>query len=98
MKDTLKSLKSHVTRRTLHELNREVTPFDLPALSPVPPLKREKAVMVATSLVDMEQDLVEVEEVEVGKRTAEVRGSSPGLLEDTPSGSKSHFFPNVLVK
>jgi hypothetical protein len=54
--------------------------------------------MVATSLVDMEQDLVEVEEVEVGKRTAEVRGSSPGLLEDTPSGSKSHFFPNVLVK
>ena len=36
MKDTLSSIKSEVNHKTLIELNREMTPFDLPALSPVP--------------------------------------------------------------
>ena len=36
MKDTLTSIRSEVNHKTLKELNREMTPFDLPALSPVP--------------------------------------------------------------
>ena len=36
MKDTLTSIRSEVNHKTLRELNREMTPFDLPALSPVP--------------------------------------------------------------
>ena len=36
MKDTLSSIRSQVNHKTLLELNRELTPFDLPALSPLP--------------------------------------------------------------
>ena len=36
MKDTLSSIKTEVNHKTLLDLNREMTPFDLPALSPVP--------------------------------------------------------------
>ena len=35
MKSTLKSLKTNVTCNTLKEINREVTPFDLPDLDPL---------------------------------------------------------------
>ena len=35
MKDTLQALKSNVSCRTLQEINREVTPFDLPDLDPL---------------------------------------------------------------
>ena len=36
MKDTLKAIRNDVNHKTLKDLNREMTPFDLPALSPVP--------------------------------------------------------------
>ena len=36
MKDTLKAIRNDVNSKTLKDLNREMTPFDLPALSPVP--------------------------------------------------------------
>ena len=36
MKETLSSIRKDVNHKTLIELNREMTPFDLPALSPVP--------------------------------------------------------------
>merc|ERR1719219_2214472 len=35
MKNTLKSLKTNVTCKTLKEINGEVTPFDLPDLDPL---------------------------------------------------------------
>ena len=39
MKDTLKAIRNDVNHKTLKDLNREMTPFDLPALSPVPQVK-----------------------------------------------------------
>ena len=51
MKDRLQALKSNVSCRTLQEINREVTPFDLPDLDPLsetgsendtPPLSLDK--------------------------------------------------------
>jgi hypothetical protein len=78
MKDALKSLKSQVTRKTLHDLNREMTPFDLPALSPVP----QRASLQHQVLLDMQevlaQDRVHVEEVLVGGGRVE--------SEDEPGG------------
>jgi hypothetical protein len=79
MKNTLKSLKSQVTRKTLHELNREMTPFDLPALSPVP----QRACLQQQVVVDMQavldQDRVHVEEVHVGVRRADSEDEPVGI-------------------
>ena len=89
MKNTLKSLKSQVTRKTLHEMNREVTPFDLPPLSPVPPPQRVAMPTREDIGAAMEQDLVAVvEAVEVCYNKEAVETSAKKKRpEDKSSGS-----------
>ena len=52
MKDTLKAIRNDVNHKTLKDLNREMTPFDLPALSPVPQVQEHtNSTMVTTAML-----------------------------------------------
>jgi hypothetical protein len=88
MKNTLKSLKSQVTRKTLHELNREMTPFDLPALSPVPQRASLQQQVVVDMQAVLDQDRVHVEEVHVGARHADSEDEPVGLGHNQSLGNK----------
>ena len=51
MKDTLKAIRNDVNHKTLKDLNREMTPFDLPALSPVPQVEHFSTLVTMVELL-----------------------------------------------
>ena len=51
MKDTLKAIRNDVNHKTLKDLNREMTPFDLPALSPVPQVQQYSTMVTMAELL-----------------------------------------------
>merc|ERR1719500_1457068 len=59
MKDTLKAIRNDVNHKTLKDLNREMTPFDLPALSPVPQKAVERRPSTYSVGEEMKKDRVE---------------------------------------
>ena len=53
MKNTLKTLKTNVTCKTLKEINREVTPFDLPDLDPLSEdVDQNRSMAITTNEID----------------------------------------------
>jgi len=82
MKDTLSSIKTEVNHKTLLDLNREMTPFDLPALSPVPQKARARKAKRFNVQEDMRRD--RVTNVQIFRTT---QGSSEPAVLDGESTS-----------
>merc|ERR1712192_86196 len=56
---TLKAIRNDVNHKTLKDLNREMTPFDLPALSPVPQKAVERRPSTYSVGEEMKKDRIE---------------------------------------
>ena len=92
MKNTLKSLKTNVSFKTLKEINREVTPFDLPDLDPVSEgVDQNRSLAISSIKIDIDSQVPSLKPLINGEGKPDTIATHPNIDIDLQEiQSESH--------